>query len=98
MPQGTDRRIGHAILDASSGLPLFALAPLYRPWHLRWGATDDELAAAMPGDSIVPRPSFNATRAITVDAPSEDVWPWLVQLGYGRAGWYSYDVFDNAGR
>jgi hypothetical protein len=78
--------------------PLFVLAPSFRPWHLRWGATDDEVAAAMPGDDIVARPSFSATRAITIAAPPEGVWPWLVQLGYGRAGWYSYDLFDNAAR
>jgi hypothetical protein len=52
----------------------------------------------MPGDEIVPRPSFNATRAITIAARPEDVWPWLVQLGFGRAGWYSYDLFDNAAK
>jgi len=78
--------------------PLFVLAPLYRPWHLRWGATDVEVAAAMPGDEIVARPSFSATRAITIASPPTDVWPWLVQLGYGRAGWYSYDLFDNGAR
>jgi hypothetical protein len=52
----------------------------------------------MPGDELVTEPSFNATRAITIDAPPEAVWPWLVQIGYGRAGFYSYDLFDNAAR
>jgi hypothetical protein len=52
----------------------------------------------MPGDELVAEPSFNATRAITIDAPPEAVWPWLVQIGYGRAGFYSYDLFDNAAR
>jgi hypothetical protein len=52
----------------------------------------------MPGDDLVGDPSFNATRAITIDAPPDDVWPWLVQVGYGRAGFYSYDLFDNAAR
>ena len=69
-----------------------------RPWQLRWGATDDEVARAMPGDEIVPRPVFNATRAVTIQAKPEDIWPWIVQIGYGRAGWYSYDVLDNLGR
>jgi hypothetical protein len=97
MPGGTDRRIGHAILDALSGLPLFATAPLYRHWHLRWGATDDEARAPMPGDDIVPKASFNATRAITIEAPPELVWPWIVQMGYRRAGFYTYPLLDNAG-
>ena len=50
-----ERRNGNAILDALSGLPLFATAPLYRHWHLRWGATGDEVQGPMPGDEIVPR-------------------------------------------
>jgi hypothetical protein len=52
----------------------------------------------MPGDDLVGRPSFNATRAITVAAPPEKIWPWLIQVGLTRAGWYSYDLFDNLGR
>jgi hypothetical protein len=91
------RRIGPAILDALSGLPLFATAPLCRRWHLRWGATDDEVHGSMPGDEIVPNPSFDATRAITIDAPPELVWPWIVQMGYRRAGFYTYALLDNAG-
>ena len=71
---------------------------LYRPWQLRWGATDEEVGASMPGDEVVPRPSFNATRAVTIDAQPEAVWPWIVQIGFGRAGWYSYDLLDNIGR
>ena len=52
----------------------------------------------MPGDDVVDRPSFNATRAVTVAAPPENIYPWLVQMGLGRAGWYSYDVLDNLAR
>lgn len=75
-----------------------ALGFVYRTWHLRWGATDDELAMGLPGDCIVPRPAFDATRAVTVEAPPEAVWPWIAQIGFGRAGWYSYDFLDNLGR
>jgi len=71
---------------------------LYRPWHLKWGATSEDLARSMPGDGIVRRPSFNATRVVTVNARPEDIWPWIVQIGFSRAGWYSYDLFDNLGR
>ncbi len=70
----------------------------YRPWHLKWGATPEELALSMPGDEIVRRPIFNATRVVTVNARPEDIWPWIVQIGFGRAGWYSIDLFDNLGR
>ena len=51
----------------------------------------------MPGDEIVPKASFNGTRAITIDAPPKTVWPWIVQMGYRRAGFYTYAVLDNAG-
>jgi hypothetical protein len=93
----TKQRIGRSILDALMGLPLFATAPLYRRRHLRWGATDGEVRGSMPGDEIVPKASFNATRAITIDAPPDEVWPWIVQIGYRRAGFYTYALLDNAG-
>src|SRR4051812_11491507 len=70
----------------------------YRRWHRRWGATPDEVAGAMPGDDLLERAHFVATRAVTIDAPASDVWPWLVQVGFGRAGFYSYDLVDNLGR
>ena len=69
-----------------------------RPWQLRWGATDEEVARAMPGDDVVKHPTFNATRAVTIQARPEQIWPWLVQIGVTpRAGWYSYDWLDNLG-
>jgi hypothetical protein len=88
------RQIGSVAAD----LPRFVTAPLYRSWHLRWGATDAEVAAAMPGDDVLPRAQFNPTRAITIDAPPAAVWPWLVQVGCGRAGFYSNDLLDNFAR
>jgi hypothetical protein len=78
-------------------LPLFLTAPLYRRWHQRWGTTPAELAAPLPGDTLLPGAQFQATRAITINAPPETVWPWLVQVGAGRAGWYSNDLLDNLG-
>lgn len=69
-----------------------------RLWQLRWGATDEEVARAMPGDDVVKHPTFNATRAVTIQARPEEIWPWLVQIGVTpRAGWYSYDWIDNLG-
>jgi hypothetical protein len=64
---------------------------------MHWGATRAEVAAPMPGDDIVRRAQFNATRAITIQAPPEQVWPWIAQLGYRRGGFYTYDLVDNAG-
>lgn len=74
------------------------LAARYRSWHLTWGATEDEAAGPMPGDDLLEGAAFVATRAISVAAPPERVWPWLVQVGTGRAGFYSYDLLDNLGR
>jgi hypothetical protein len=80
------------------GIGVSVYLQVIRPWQLRWGATDDELRRAMPGDELVTRPTFNATRAVTVAAPPSMIWPWIVQIGFGRAGWYSYDPLDNFGR
>ena len=62
-----------------------------RPWHLHWGATKEEVSRAMPGDLE----NIGWTRAITIDATPEQIWPWLVQWGQGRGGWYSYDWLEN---
>jgi hypothetical protein len=64
---------------------------------LRWGATDQEAARPLPGDGVVKKADYVATRAITIHAVPGQVWPWLLQIGSGRAGWYSYDRLDNAG-
>jgi hypothetical protein len=90
-----DRAVVRQFAEVLWAAPLFVVAPLLRPWHLRWGATPGEVAAPMPGDGLVRASHFTATRAITIDAPPEAVWPWLVQVGFGRAGFYSYDLLDN---
>ncbi len=70
---------------------------LIRPAQLRWGATPEELARTMPEDNIVAHPVFDATRAITIRATPETIWPWLVQMGFKRAGFYGYDLIENIG-
>ncbi|MGY1829332.1 hypothetical protein ACI8AA_02765 [Geodermatophilus sp. SYSU D01180] len=84
--------------DVVADLPRFLTAPLLRPWHRRWGATAAEVAAPMPGDDLVPGAHYRCTRAVTVAAPPEEVWPWLVQVGCLRAGWYADDLLDHLGR
>jgi len=69
-----------------------------RPRVFRWGATDDDIARPMPGDELVPGASNRWTRAVTIAACPHEIWPWIMQIGFGRAGWYSYDLFDNLGR
>jgi hypothetical protein len=70
-------------------------APLLRRSYNRHGATDEELARSLPGDGLVVAPKLGYTRALTIDAPVDAVWPWLVQYGQGRAGFYSYDALEN---
>lgn len=70
-------------------------APVGRSRYNRWGATDAEVLAAMPGDELVPEPMLGYTRGITIAAPPEDVWPWLAQIGQGRGGLYSFDGLEN---
>lgn len=66
-----------------------------QPWQERWGATDDEVTAALPGDDLLAEPASQITRAVTIDAPPSAVWPWVVQLGADRGGFYSYDWLED---
>jgi len=70
-------------------------APLLRRSYNHFGATPAERRRPLPGDDRVPHPKHGYTRAITIDAPPERVWPWLVQIGQGRGGFYSYDTLEN---
>jgi hypothetical protein len=66
-----------------------------REWVLTWGATPEEAARVLPGDELLADADIVATRAITIDAPPDAIWPWLVQMGPGRAGAYTYDWVEN---
>jgi hypothetical protein len=72
-----------------------AWTKVFTPWQRRWGATDAEVAMALPGDALTSPPVEQNTRAITIAAPPEDVWPWLVQMGADRGGFYSYAWLEN---
>lgn len=67
-------------------------------WRTSWGVGPGDADRFLPGDDLVPAPTHTETRGIAIDAPPAAVWPWLVQMGYGRAGWYSYDQLDMKGR
>ena len=73
----------------------WAYVLLVRPWHLGWGATNEETNKSLPGDELVPNPAIESTRAITVHAPVEEVWPWLAQVGQDRGGFYSNEWLEN---
>ena len=83
------------ISAGSLGAALAAYVFLIRPWHLGWGATESERKEALPGDDIVSNPKHQATHAITINAPVADVWPWLIQIGQNKAGFYSYSILEN---
>jgi hypothetical protein len=69
-----------------------------RPRLVRWGATDEEVRQPFPGADLVPDGMRTATMAVTIDAPPSRAWPWLVQMGVDRGGWYSWDRLDNFAR
>jgi hypothetical protein len=71
------------------------LTPFLRSRRVKWGATDAEIQRTLPGDDLVPNPKWQYTNAITIEAPVTDVWPWLVQIGQGRGGWYTYEWLEN---
>lgn len=80
-------------LTGAAALAAYAL--VIRPWHLRWGATDAELAQPLPGDELCPNPKVLSTHAITIHAPVRLVWPWIAQIGQTRGGFYSYTWLEN---
>ena len=79
----------------AAGLLLVASYPLWRDWCLNWGATPDEAVSPLRGDELLPAADLVTTRAISVDATPDRIWPWLLQMGSGRAGTYTYDWLEN---
>jgi proline iminopeptidase len=71
---------------------------LLAPVLMTWGATDDEVAGPFRGDELIPEGERGPTMAVTIAATTRQVWPWLVQMGWDRGGFYSWDLLDNAGR
>jgi hypothetical protein len=72
-----------------------ALYPFLRGWRRRWGTTEEDRAVRLAGDELVSAPQWIYNHAISVAAPRSAVWPWLVQLGQGRGGFYSYEGLEN---
>lgn len=79
----------------AAGLGSLAYPLFFRDWCLSWGARPDEVSRKLPGDELLAEPGIVTTRAIWIDAPTGSVWPWLVQMGPGRAGAYTYDWIEN---
>ena len=86
------KRIGTGLVIAAAAALVYLR--FLRPWHLRWGATAQEASGAVVGDELMPDPDIVATRAVEVYAPPPAIWPWLVQMGPGRGGAYTYDWIE----
>ncbi|MFN8377675.1 MAG: hypothetical protein U0452_03295 [Anaerolineae bacterium] len=82
-------------LEGASLIAFHILAPYMRGWRFRWGATPEDRQLVFPCDEVIAEPRWSYTHAITIQAPQECVWPWLVQMGDGRAGLYSYESLEN---
>jgi hypothetical protein len=90
-PPKPPRRTVVAAVAFAAGASL----PVLRTWMLTFGSTEDELDAALPGDTLLAKPDLVATRTVGIAAPPAAVWPWVAQLGQGRGGFYSYDELEN---
>jgi hypothetical protein len=83
------------VLSAMLAVILLVFVQSVRPWYLTWGASADEADRSLPGDAVLPAAREQGTRAITISAPAEQVWPWVAQLGQDRGGFYSYEVLED---
>lgn len=94
--RGASRRIRWHDAVAIGFVSYVAVVALLRPWHQRWGSTEKELRAPLPGDQYRPgEAQYGIQHAVTIDAPPHAIWPWLAQLGQDRAGFYSYGFVEN---
>lgn len=84
-----------AIAAAVAGGIAAAYIGAGRSRQLRWGATGEEVDAVLAGDDLITAPDLTATRAVTIHAPADLIWPWIAQLGQGRGGFYTYDWLEN---
>lgn len=88
---------GYIAVAVILAILLFVLLYVFviRPWHMRWGTTDEEKDRPLPGDSLLPRASVQVTHAIAIHGSAEDIWPWLIQMGQRRGEYYSYAWLEN---
>ena len=100
---GSIAALARAVLTRRRPSPLALLGTIatvlyafvIRPWHLRWGSDPADARLPLPGDDSLPEGGTQILHAVTIDAPVEDVWPWLAQLGQDRGGFYSYEWLEN---
>jgi hypothetical protein len=97
MKKGGELKLKNAVegIQGAAFMVFALLTPFLRPWRTRWGATDAEVKRKLPGDELMPHPKWGFTHAVTIKAPVAKVWPWIVQMGQGRGGFYSYEFLEN---
>jgi hypothetical protein len=83
-----------ALIGGAAAASVAAYRGIVRPWYERWGVEPGDDSRLLPGDELIAGPTAGDTRGIVIDAPPAAIWPWLAQMGFGRAGWYSYDSLD----
>jgi len=91
----TRRVSARTVVAIGAGGALTASMLQFRRWHRHWGATADEVTRALPGDDLIRGPLYQTTRAVTIRAAQETIWAWLIQIGQGRGGFYSFDRLEN---
>ncbi|HXU80668.1 MAG TPA: hypothetical protein VN914_04685 [Polyangia bacterium] len=82
-------------LGGAAAMAFALLTPFSRHGRIGWGLDPAQQSAARPGDELVPRPRWSWTHGIEIDAPAEEVWPWVAQIGSDRAGFYSHQWLEN---
>lgn len=97
-PERRNRHLLAACGLAGLALGAYVYEHRVRPALREWGGSPLEEATRYPGDELVPGATKRTTCALTIQAPPTDVWPWLIQMGHRRGGWYAYDLVDNGGR
>jgi hypothetical protein len=90
--RGRAKRVGALVLLPSAAVA--AYLRFLRPRHMTWGSTDAEAHGEVAGDELMPAAGIVSTRVVEIDAPPSAVWPWLVQMGPGRGGAYTYDWIE----
>jgi len=82
------------LLAGIASAAVLGYVKMVRRWHMTLGCRPDEAHAPLPGDELIAVPSLQATHAVSIQAPAVEVWPWLVQMGQGRGGFYSFDRLE----
>jgi len=88
------RFVAEGVEGAAIMLGALSTWPVSKRWLDNWGARPADLGRAWPGDALVPPPQENHTRAIDIEAPAAEVWPWIAQFGMRKAGFYSYELLE----